>query len=257
MLLKHIKMLAMLSVFTITIVFSFPSYGAVHFITKKDAIATGSTNKPCQLMGYTYTKNNCPEGSVLSNQCPSNPKYYKTCGCDTKNKFTTSNCKSPNILTGGGCNNTYYDKCECDGEYKFNESNCASPKVLGTSDSCTTKTYSGNTVINGKIGYKSCSCPATYSKTCSGNMVPTNKNEVCDNKYTSCKCDPSKFSIANCPNGEAQGTTFCTEENGTKKYQSCKADITPAEKCANEGYTVKACPNKYYTSTKCPYSIAT
>ncbi|MFV0625878.1 MAG: hypothetical protein ACK5N8_00830 [Alphaproteobacteria bacterium] len=245
--------LMILSVLTIAIFTPLSSQAAVHFIEKNNSSASSTNNKSCLMMGYTYTKSSCPDGKVASNPCPTDGKYFKTCGCDTKNKFTSSNCKAPNVLVGG-CNNTYFDKCECSGdEYKFNSSNCKAPKVLSTSNSCTEKTYSGNTIVDGTVKYKSCSCPTTYSKTCTGNMIPTNASDGCDNKYTSCKCDPSKFTLTTCSNGAADGTTTCTEENGTKRYQSCKTDLTPTEKCANEGYTVKACPNKYYTTTKCPY----
>ena len=224
--------------------YSFSANAAVHFITNNNAVAAQGKDKPCQMLGYTYTTTNCPAGKTLSEKCP-NGNYYKTCGCDTKNKFTSSNCKSPNILSGNSCENTYYDTCGCGAEYSFDSSNCKSPKVLTTIDACTIKTYSGSTIVNGATKYKSCDCPTTYSKTCTGVMIPSDASDVCDSKYKSCKCNPTTFPLTNCPNGEAQGTTTCTQENGSKRYQSCR----PNEKQTCRQWVQQKYPNYTFATS--------
>ncbi|MDD4555699.1 MAG: hypothetical protein PHE89_00005, partial [Alphaproteobacteria bacterium] len=180
------------------------AFAGVYFITKPQENVVGVSNKPCQLMGYIYDSSNCGNGKSLFQKCP-NGNTYKFCKCDLSlYPYTVSNCtETGKVLGGKVCDNTYYETCKCEDKYQYDTTNCSSPKTL-----------SGNS-CGGK--YEKCTCPSTYSQTCSGNLIGVGTS--CDGKYQSCKCNSN---FQKCTYGAAMGAVTCTDSQG-KKYDNCKA----------------------------------
>ncbi|MDD4555718.1 MAG: hypothetical protein PHE89_00100 [Alphaproteobacteria bacterium] len=188
------------------------AFAGVYFITKPQGNNDGVSNKPCQLMGYFYNSSNCGEGKSLFQKCP-NGNTYKFCKCDLSlYPYTVSNCtETGKVLGGKVCDNTYYETCKCEDKYQYDTTNCSSPKTL-----------SGNS-CGGK--YEKCTCPSTYSQTCSGNLIGVGTS--CDGKYQSCKCNSN---FQKCDNGGTSGATSCYDSEGTK-YSNCKQI-----NCSDGGY---------------------
>lgn len=92
--------------------------------------------------------------------------------------------------------------------------NCTCPSSY--SQTCTSPMVGSDGPCDGK--YVSCSCPATYTLTCSGAGQAPN-GSPCNGKYAACKCDSSWVS---CVEGLGNGSA-CTY-NGVKYYASCKTE---------------------------------
>lgn len=183
-----------------------------------DSILGQPTNKPCYLSGYIFDEKNCPNDKTLKNKCPEG-SYYSLCACNKANfPFFAGNC-TPENLTGNSCDEVdgkngttkYYSQCGCDSTtHPFTTANCSGGALSGTS-------------CSGR--FQTCTCPASFSKTCTDNYVPTDKNRQCNGKYESCSCDPNIF-LSTCDSESELPTTgarSCTDNNGVKRYSSCRS----------------------------------
>ncbi|MFV0627259.1 MAG: hypothetical protein ACK5N8_07925 [Alphaproteobacteria bacterium] len=244
-----LTILGLLLFFMSTFIYTEKSYAKVYFIDKKDAIGDTMTRKPCQLQGYTYTAKTCQsQGKHLSNLCPADSSYGRSCSCDTAVfKYNNTNCTDNRTLTGDSCDGKY-EGCGCNSTvYKWNNSSCTSPKEL-TGKMCN-KTVEGgpNYGVSGKL-YDTCACPSGYT-TCSGDQVGvgTACQENSVNKYSSCQCTSS---FMKCNNGGDTGAKSCTDSEGIK-YSSCKKFT-----CADGGYvaaspTGQKCTTQVYEELTC------
>lgn len=263
-----------------------PSFqiASVNFITGNNQLNFGTiefedpTIKLCQDAGYTL--NSCNIGYWAHDFCTSNPQYFKTC-CDYKYNVSYHDCKYPMTRSSDSCGGKYM--CYCDRSL-YAYASCPAPKVF-SSDSCTE---------NGTTYYASCSCPTSYSQTCSdknqqgvgvacvegGNTKYTScqckagYNQTCSEfgpvtptdyclmngikYYNNCKTCPRLCSLDSCPSGAS-----CSFETCSGKYCAigCAAGNTywcqpPITDCAALGYTqsVSQCSNFGYI--KCPYNSA-
>ncbi|MFV0626512.1 MAG: hypothetical protein ACK5N8_04100 [Alphaproteobacteria bacterium] len=206
---------------------SFISYdignAKVYFIDKYDSVSSTSNQKPCQLGGYKLRAKDCTnQGKKLSQLCPTDASYGKTCACDAKFKYDATNCTGGKNLTGEQCGGKY-ENCGCNESiYKWNSASCVSPKLL-TGNQCNNNPDGGpNSSL--KILYDTCSCPSTYTACTSDKVGSGTTCNDGQNKYSSCLCNST---FVKCDNGGASGSSTCTDSQGTK-YTSCKQEVCPA-----------------------------
>jgi len=180
----------------------------VYFATKEDSSSSYEQTRPCFVDYPLY--GSCSGNKTPRDFCPTDNRYFRSCGCDTTvYQYDASNCKDNKTLGGKSCDNKY-ETCNCDTtKYKHDSTNCPAPKVT-----------SGN-ACGGKS--EKCGCPVEYSKTCSSPMI--GGEAACDGKYKTCKC-PDSYLI--CDNGGEVGATQCTEESGTVKWSKCKPEACPS-----------------------------
>ena len=255
---------------------------SVTFITNDDNLVFGdvdfqdTSGTTCKKLGYKITS--CSSGNLTS-ACPYNDAYFKEC-CDSSYKYTQNECSYPKTVSTDSCGGKY--KCYCDKSvYKVTSSSCVSPQVAaGTacneggvnyytsctcpssySQTCTGQNQQGSgagCTQNGVTKYTSCKCKSGYNMTCSdlGPVTPTNYCLLNGIKYyNNCKTCENKCTLASCPAGMS-----CIYEDCSQKYCSSGCAIgyidwctKPETNCAKLGYTktISNCPNGYLT---CPYN---
>ena len=200
---------------------------SVFFVTGKKKLNFGNmefndqTVDQCKNLGYTKTS--CNTGFRLAESCPYNAIYYKTC-CLNSYKYLANECTPPRTISSTACGGKY--KCSCSTTtYPYTSSNCKSLKVLG-GETCS---------IDGVTRYSQCSCPSSYSQTCTGLNQKGEGTGCTENgvtKYKSCTCNTGY--ILTCSDlGPVTPNDYCLKNN-IKYYKSCKT-------CANE-CTLTACP---------------
>ncbi|MDD4557014.1 MAG: hypothetical protein PHE89_06810 [Alphaproteobacteria bacterium] len=174
-------------VFHLNAFLTFNALAGVYFISKPDTnydYIVKKYEKPCQATGYFFSTLNCPTNKKLSVKCPDGD-FYRLCSCDLETlKYNATNCVDE---TSG-------------------------VKKLLSGISCDE---------NGVSYYEKCTCPEEYSLSCTGDFVPRNKVDYCDNKYSLCVCDPNKF--FKCDNGPEVNAKECFDEINGTMYSNCKA----------------------------------
>ena len=166
----------------------------------------------CQAEGYNVTA--CTVPSYLYNQCPYDPKYYKSCKEDTdkacKDAGYVSSCADGYIKDETQIcpySDSYY-KCKCnpcDGySYTLSEATADGYVTDGSCNSCGTTKYKRKN--NPCTGYLTCECGGEIgTPTCKSGTVT---------KYQTCKtCCEYKCSEASCPEGY-----ICEIETCSNKY---------------------------------------
>ena len=166
----------------------------------------------CQAEGYNVTA--CTVPSYLYNQCPYDPKYYKSCKEDTdkacKDAGYVSSCADGYIKDETQIcpySDSYY-KCKCnpcDGySYTLSEATADGYVTDGSCNSCGTTKYKRKE--NPCTGYLTCECGGEIgTPTCKSGTVT---------KYQTCKtCCEYKCSEASCPDGY-----ICEIETCSNKY---------------------------------------
>lgn len=204
---------------------------------------------------YSYTENNCQNGTLGGATCNKNGViYHEKCTICT-NTVTADNCSSPQGSTCTKNGVTYYETCGCNYTYKL--SNCAgilagdtckrdgvvyyqscqanAPcNYTWTTDNCSASKLGGNTCTkNNKTYYENCNC--NYSHTAS-NCNPTGGDSCTKDGvtyYQSCNCN-NQYNSDNC--STLAGST-CKRNNKTY-YATCNDQV-----CNYEYYMISQTEN--------------
>lgn len=212
-----------------------PANAAVRSIGSDTSSVVATESKSCYQRGYRLIT--CPVGrACLDCTDGNNKKYLKLAPCNTSGYVTSCPADKGQVMdpTKTLACWTAYSKCKCDNAYTFGGDRETCDKELG-GDTCT---------IGSNTYYKTCKCSADYSKACTGDYVPVDASDKCDDKYKSCKCDPEVFKFSKCDHGVASDNKTCTEEDNSKKYSSCKSAPT----CVSGGYVASVPENEKCTA---------